>query len=847
MFIHSVLMKVALILCSLGLDMGLSRSAFPPYFQVLRRKAEGLKPQVWNRRPSPQPLARQAGKKGAGAGGGGSLSGEVLEEDGSPADGYRISILDTFGFQVYEEYQSQSAWQAAGLYPGSYRVRAFKSDQRVFSLTPEDAPTWYPRAVSYQSASWVSVSEGQSVTDINITMLPDDLLTLAITGTCYLGPGMDSAASLKSFTMNFVDAVTLERAASEYLFADSDGSFTGEIQIHAGDFYVMTASSGYLDRWLDGGGLENAPIPVSITGNVLTAEIHLLEGAVINGTIQDRETGVLQESVTISLLDQDGYVMKSVYLSNRDSSFSLEGLYSGSYYLKIGSSFNGYHEYYHGPGHPGELITIGDMETVTLDLSAEHNNDVPGLTETGTINGTVTSGTDGTPVYNATVNMEWRRETSGSTTRELTYTDELGRYTDAVSADFPYAVMAEPPLNEYYLSPTWYPGTLLSEEAAIVTVSLDQTQTADIAMKAAGSLGGFLLDNGLPIDFSTVYASSNTEVSFPELIYMLTIVDNSGVPVEQPSANMPGLWGGYRVPGLPAGAYRVFGFPYFLKSPSQQSGYTAFRTDNVVVSNGQTTLAAPVELPRASGGITGNVPQSAAGPTGVLCLDENGYFAGLYVNLELALTGDPDDTNILHKFYNRDSGFLDELSGTSSYGPYYINYLEPGRYALASLQTHEASGSTTLTWYDEVAQTFPSDSILSTAPFPLPGEVTWITVGEGQTVTDINFSAAPVRPPDNTPDDLGGICLLNNPVRDKAILTYRLPASPGRNNHSTASSLRVFTGAGRIIREIPLEKNQGTVTLKLNGPEQPAAAPGIYYFRIKQGETVYTARGVVLE
>ncbi|WP_230118948.1 carboxypeptidase regulatory-like domain-containing protein [Arthrobacter sp. Bi83] len=252
-----------------------------------------------------------------------SISGKVTAPAGVVLTSVGVSVSST-GLDWYSGYGQVAAdgsYTVSGLPAGSYKVQ-FGGDSGAMGQ-------WYSGATSFQSATPVTLTAGQSLPGINATLVKG----ASISGRVTVPAGIDPSSVGVSVSSTGADWY------SGYGQVGQDGSYTVR-GIPAGSYKIQFSgnNSGVITQWHSGASSSETATPVALTAGQDLSGINatLVMGASISGKVTvpaGAEAGSLQADVTSA---SGGYAGSSQI--NDDGTYKVNGLPAGSYKVR----FSGY-------------------------------------------------------------------------------------------------------------------------------------------------------------------------------------------------------------------------------------------------------------------------------------------------------------------------------------------------------------------------------------------------------------------------------------------------------------------------------------------------------------------------
>jgi hypothetical protein len=757
-----------------------------------------------------------------------SISGTVYEYDGqTPAVGGYLTVLDTFGFRVYENYFSDAAFTIEELYPGRYLVAA--------SREYDSEKAYYSGASDALTATWIetgtSAASGVSISLPEDSAQGEDAIEITVSGTCYVGAGADSPVTSGHIQIHFVDEDRgwySPRAAS----IGQDGSFSILLNVVPGSYYVAVAvqtTSGmqFAPLWFNGSPINDAPVLTELTDDIADKRFHLTMGGVIEGVASVSDGSDL-DYASIAAVNSQGVVYGSDHVSS-DSIFRLTGLPADTYYVKVRYS-DAYKSLYHDGAQSVDEATpivVGAGQTIdNLALTLyPQNAGAPGM---GSVSGVVRDA-EGEPIEEAQVMlipipMDSPQEPPHG------ITDSAGGYQIDIAAQQQYIMQASDNYWEtvdYYAVPVYHDGAYTMAGAETLTVAAGQELTVDLTIGRGGSAAGFTLDaqgNRLEGQGDISVLSANSALVWP-------MAAKNDEVYGEPSFLLSEL-GGYRLTGLPAGdGYSLFFPRWIIGSDIPETGFSLPRMDSVTIAAGQTTVIDPISAESCAGKITGTAcGGSSWAYTYVLCFDRQGNLASLsmpdiFSDDDWAIARYPVQGDL----FEFDYSFANTYSASAPRSfSYTAAYLPAGEYALA-VMTETDDGLFPLSWYGGGQSAFTGYELFNV---DIPSEAEWVTVEEDQTVTGIDFCSAPVRRAHAPRSRRSALSARTLPGGDIA-LAYALPAG------AESGVVEIFSLDGARVGELPVDAAGRRAVWRAR---RGGVAGGAYVIRLRAGGFETAAR-----
>jgi hypothetical protein len=301
------------------------------------------------------------------------------------------------------------SYSIRGLTPGSYKIS--------FDTYGTGAlPQWYKNASSMETATAVPVTEGQSLTAIDATLLKGGVISGKITAPA----GTNLNASRVIATKNGVT-----NAAPAYGYVNPDGTYS-VIGLEGGTYTVQFSGgqSGAADTWHGGTTAASAtPVTVAVAQTVTGVDMTVITGASIQGKITG---GSSVYGYPVSVLDAAGKSVKEGH-SDATGNYSVVGLAAGSYKVAFNRSSGYAQEEAQFFQDKPESAGVGQAQAIPVTTGQQVPNINATLAAGGSITGTLLNKA-GQPMANAFLQAY---TPDGSLVTRATSTDAAGKYTIA--------------------------------------------------------------------------------------------------------------------------------------------------------------------------------------------------------------------------------------------------------------------------------------------------------------------------------------------------------------------------------------------------------------------------------
>ena len=354
---------------------------------------------------------------------------------------------------------SDGGYSIRGLAAGSYKIEFGGYNSGVLTQ-------WYNKAATIDTATPVTVAEGQSLTVADATLVKGGVISGKITAP----PGTNlTAAQVYATRTNVIDG------SSSLGYVNYDGTYS-VIGLEPGT-YKLQFSGGYSgaeDSWYGGTSAATAKaLTIAAEQTLPGVDMTVATGASIKGKI----TGTSTNGYPLSVLDAAGKTIKNGY-TDATGNYSVVGLAAGSYKVAFNRS-SGYAQeeaqfYQNKPESAG--VSQAQAIPVTTGQSVQNIDAV--LTPGGSVTGTVLNKA-GQPMANAFVQAY---TPDGSLVTRATTTDAAGKYSikGLTSGSYKLRVIGGPVVGDLYS------GNAATEATATsVTVVSGSATTHDLSYATA--------------------------------------------------------------------------------------------------------------------------------------------------------------------------------------------------------------------------------------------------------------------------------------------------------------------------------------------------------------------------
>ena len=513
----------------------------------------------------------------------GRLSGRVTEAgSGSPIEGVEACAFEAAGgyFRGCGSTDGEGEYTIEGLPEGEYKIQ--------FSTPYESpyAPSYYDGKGSLEEADGVPVAANETTPGIDAALDIGGRIagTVSVAGN---GPLAEAEVCATAVALEELGRCSRTDAEGHYTIT---GLPEGEYRV---EFWSSPYSEyGYLTQFYDGreSWEEADPVPVELgeTTAGIDAELQPTSGS-ISGKVTSAASGDPIPAVAVCAYEAEGESFAGCAETDSEGSYVVHGLAPGSYkvgFYSYGGRFEYAGQYYSGKS------TWEEAEAVDVEAGSNTSGVDAALGKAGTIAGTVTAATDGTPIEGVQVcAFETGREGGF---HPCAVTDAAGEYTIGGLPASSYKVSFYAPYGGYEFVNQFYDGKGSWAEGDVVAVE-PGAAVQGIDAELAGSSGritGTVTDAATHKPIGDVEACAYTAEG--DYYY------NCGSTDEE---------GHYTIEGLPSGEYKIqFSTPY--ESPYAPQFFndkgSLEEADPVSVTAGETTPEIDAEM-HGGGQIAGTV------------------------------------------------------------------------------------------------------------------------------------------------------------------------------------------------------------------------------------------------
>ncbi len=258
---------------------------------------------------------------------GGSISGTVTDQDGSPIAGVDVDAYAMDGDWISgAQTDALGKYVVGGIPSGQYKVQFYAS---YFGYVNE----WYNDKPNSNSADPIAVTAPNEVSGIDAQLIKGGSISGNVANT--------SGEPIKDIYVLVCDVAT-----GDYLYSsstDAAGNYvvsgvpSGQYKVHFRDYH-----QGYLTEWYnDKPDFDSAdPIAVTAPNDVSGVNAQLVMGGSISGKVTDQDGNPI-ENVEINVYTMDGDWIADVQ-TDADGGYVVSGIPSGQYKLRFYAGYFGY-------------------------------------------------------------------------------------------------------------------------------------------------------------------------------------------------------------------------------------------------------------------------------------------------------------------------------------------------------------------------------------------------------------------------------------------------------------------------------------------------------------------------
>jgi hypothetical protein len=761
-------------------------------------------------------------------------SGKVVR----PSPNAVVTVMDTFGYNVCRATCDGNGYYSAAIpYPGTYCIWANPQN-----YSSELYRGYFGNTGDILKAQWLHVAAGEHITGKDITIGSDSLSPkkgVIISGRCFIGSDTTTPKKTSYFSFRFKPTDSTARLSfpSDYQFKScriqNDGAYACTTALDPGSYYVFIDRDGgycanvdteFVPQWWDGASVSSDPIPVQLSLPVVLKDIHFRSGGAIAGTLKDQLSDSLLSTVTIDIIDKDGYTLQYTYNNGRKTGFYFGGLADGNYYLYAGA---GYYDVYQSVYYPqtksrdsAQVISISGGETKqNIDIVLKRTSDIskPAL-PMGKILGKVTREDNGAAIAFASVHFN----KAAMATDTSFLADSAGNYEAAVPADSSIFISASQYdgtshdfVKDYYLAD--------ASGGSGVKVAVSESKQIDMALKKGGSLAGWLTDaHGARIPGLSSSINGNYIFGFAWKTDFSSFVSNEITD-----------FSGFRFAGVAPGAYTVRFIPFVVSIAGQMVSdycYAGIPLENVSADN--TAFGKTLVMPAATATIKGAVAALPGRETSPQITRSYVYcYGGDSVLAAMSFPLVSSNQSLKALFLSWDA--IGSPQWPQSYA---IGKLPAGNYALAryilgsapTLVSRQWLGSEILekidlTDYKKFYKEYLKPDIPATA---------WISLANNEAKQGINFGNVGVISDFRSINVAAPqLRLFHAPGGKRVVIRFSLQSVPSAGN----TELSVFTVSGNKVKTFRLNSPKGDVIWDQGKDNANRTSSGVYVFRLSQG------------
>ena len=357
---------------------------------------------------------------------------------------------------------------------------------------------------------------------------------------------------------------------------DESGNYLLD-ELIEGKYVLRVEARGYLTEYYDGvyNMREATPVELAPETDLTGYDFELDKGASITGTVKSDGSDELLADVHVQVLGR--YSRLSSYETKTDENgvYLIEGLTAGSYVVMAAKS--GYTSEYWN-----DVQRLWEATPIDLDIDSHEENIDFSLAMVSALKGTITEELSGSPLVEATVQVQMLRGERGrpSVYSHRTRTDENGEYSIPLEPGT-YAIQA---MADGFAS-EWYENRSEFSEADPVEIPEGEHVIIDMALAAMGQVAGRVTDALTSEPIANAQISAFAEQRYHRRHY---------VTYSDPDGN-------YRFGALPAGDYIVLAKADLYLSEYWQEAGSLDEAILVTVTDG--TEQPAIDFTLAKGGV----------------------------------------------------------------------------------------------------------------------------------------------------------------------------------------------------------------------------------------------------
>jgi hypothetical protein len=454
----------------------------------------------------------------------GSISGTV---QGAGSSDTALSGAYVFLYTTGQQWVSSTTtddggnFSFTGLAVGSYTLDFQAPDGANF------AEQWWNGESNGFAADYFSLSDGQSLTGMNVVLAVGSTLSGSVSGV-----GSPNAP----IPNGFAELYPTNGGAAAFASTDSQGNFT--IQgIGAGTYSLEFSppfnSTTYVPQWWQNQSEQANAQTITIgAGQTLTGYNAVLPfGASISGTVVGADTSAGLAGASVQAIQSGGPTGFATVAA--DGSYTLEGLVPGSYTIEFSPAYNTNFLAQYWNDKPtaatADTITVAGGEALT-GINAT-------LAVGGTVSGTVTTiETPETGLENATAYAV----DSTDTYVQGVATDADGNYSIVGLSPGTYRIQFQPPYGDSHATQYWNQATTFDKATPIIVGANTAATGINATLRQGATISGTVTEADDP---STPIPNADVEAETPSGTYVAdAYADDSG---------------NYTMTDLPAGTFVV--------------------------------------------------------------------------------------------------------------------------------------------------------------------------------------------------------------------------------------------------------------------------------------------------